>query len=108
MLNAVESMTVSFEGALSISNIDSAYDELKSAFTINRSVLLDIDAVTEADLTFIQLIEAARLRAREMGGELALQDPAAGAVLEVLQRGGFLDDDTSDRAKFWLKEATQA
>jgi len=28
-------------------------------------------------------------------------------VLEVLRRGGFLDDDTSDRAKFWLQGAAQ-
>jgi anti-anti-sigma regulatory factor len=103
----VEYFPVSFAGSLTVSNIDVAHVELRTAVCQSSAVLIDLDGVTEADLTFIQLIEAARRRARETGGELMLRDPAAGAVLEVLRRGGFLDDEGSDRAQFWLQEATQ-
>jgi anti-anti-sigma regulatory factor len=107
MLKDVECVPVLFTGSLTVSNIEAAHDELRTAVSQNSTVLIDLGGVTEADLTFIQLIEAARRRVSEAGGEMTLRDPAAGAVLEVLRRGGFLDDDGSDRAKFWLQEATQ-
>lgn len=91
---------------MTISNIDAVKTELGAAIFQNGPVQLDISGVTEADLTFVQLVEAARRRVSETGGDLALRHPAAGAVLEVLQRGGFLDEG-SDRAKFWLQEATK-
>ncbi len=107
VLKDVEFLPVSFAGSLTVSNIETAQAELGAAVRQSSSVLIDLGGVSEADLTFIQLIEAARRRVSETGGELTLRDPADGAVLEVLRRGGFLDDDGSDRAKFWLKEATQ-
>jgi hypothetical protein len=64
---------------------------------------LDVSGLIETDLTFVQLLEAARRDAAKDGRRLTLDAPAGGAVLEVLQRGGFLDDAGSDRAKFWLQ-----
>ena len=90
-----------------ISEIDQTYRELRDALREEQPVLLDIDALTEIDLTFVQLIEAARCKASETGRDLMLRYPATGALLEVLRRGGFLDDETSERAKFWLQGAAQ-
>jgi len=70
-------------------------------------VTVDVQDLTETDLTFVQLLESARRKASENGGRLSLNTPAAGSLLEVLQRGGFLDDETSDRAKFWLQGTAQ-
>ncbi|CAN5537563.1 hypothetical protein BH10PSE4_BH10PSE4_33530 [soil metagenome] len=70
-------------------------------------MVVDIDGVTEIDLTFIQLIESARRKVAATGLELTLRHPAGGVVFEGLRRGGFLDDDTSDRARFWLQGTAQ-
>ena len=95
---------ISFAGGVTISNIGAARDDLDAALREDGPVVVDIVSVDETDLTFIQLIESARRKAAGTGRDFRLRHPAGGAVLEVLRRGGFLDDDeTSERAKFWLQ-----
>lgn len=103
----VEYRLVILSGDATVSDIDKTYVQLRDALSEEGPVLLDIDAVTETDLTFVQLIEAARCKASEAGVGLMLRHPAKGALLEMLGRGGFLDDDRSDRARFWLQGADQ-
>lgn len=98
---------ISFAREVTISNIVAARDDLAAAFRENGPVIVDITSVNETDLTFIQLIESARRKAAETGRGLRLHHPAGGAVLEVLRRGGFLDDENSERAKFWLQGTAQ-
>lgn len=107
LLADAEHVPVSFSGDVTISNIETAYADLGATLRQDGAVVMDLSGVTDADLTFVQLIESARRKAVETGRGLALRHPADGAVLEVLQRGGFLDDETSDRAKFWLQGAAQ-
>jgi len=92
---------------VAISNIAAARDDLDAALRQDGPIIVEIDAVDETDLTFIQLIESARRKAVETGRDFRLCHPAGGAVLEVLRRGGFLDDETSERAKFWLQGTAQ-
>jgi hypothetical protein len=99
--------TISFTGEVAISNIGAARDDLDAALRQDGPVVVDIAAVDETDLTFIQLIESARRKAAATGRDFRLRHPAGGAVLEVLRRGGFLDDQTSERAKFWLQGTAQ-
>jgi len=107
LLANAEHVPVSFSGEMTISNIEAAYADLGAALRQDGPVVMDISGVTEADLTFVQLIESARRKAAETGCDFTLRHPADGAVLGVLQRGGFLDDDTSDRVQFWLQGASQ-
>lgn len=107
LLSSVENNLISFSGDVTVSNIDQAHEELGAVLRQDGPVVVDIDGVTETDLTFVQLIEAARRKAGETGLDFTLRHAADGPVLAVLQRGGFLDDDTSDRAKFWLQGADQ-
>jgi anti-anti-sigma regulatory factor len=69
-------------------------------------VEIDCDGVTEADLSLIQLILAARSSAQRSARTITLAHPAAGALLETLDRGGFLGADTdrpsADRT-FWTQ-----
>ena len=104
-MSDVGERTISFAGEVTISNIGEALDQLGAAMREQRDVTIDVENLAETDLTFIQLLEAARRKADETGVGLSLSKPAAGALLEVLRRGGFLDDETSDRAKFWLQGA---
>jgi hypothetical protein len=92
---------------VTIASICQARDDIAVALGQANSLILDVDAVAEADLTFVQLVESARRKASEAGYSFKLRHPAAGAVLEVLERGGFLDDENSDRARFWLQGDAQ-
>ena len=73
----------------------------------DSSVNIDISEVTETDLTFIQLIESARRSAIESGRSVRLRQPAGGAVLQVLRRGGFLEGDDPGRSDFWLQGTSE-
>lgn len=104
----VEHNLVSFVGDLTIANISQARDELGAALRLDGPVVADIAGLGEIDLTFVQLLESARRKAVETGRDLTLRRPADGALLEVLRRGGFLDDDeTSERTRFWLQGNAQ-
>ena len=107
LLAGVEHNLISFVGDVTVSNIGQAHEELGAVLREDGPVVVDIDGVTETDLTLVQLIESARRKAAGTGRNLTLRHPADGAVLEVLRRGGFLDDGTSDRAKFWLQGTAQ-
>ena len=107
MLSDAKNNLVSFVSDVTVANITQAHDELGAALRRDGAVVVDLEGVDEIDLTFVQLIEAARRKAVETGRDFKLRHPAAGTVLEVLRRGGFLDDATSDRAKFWLQGTAQ-
>lgn len=64
---------------------------------------IDVSSLSEVDITFVQLIESARCAAAERGRMLRLRTPAQGALLQVLQRGGFLDPEDQERSDFWLQ-----
>jgi len=98
---------IRFSDNVTISNISDARDLLVAGLENNSSVTIELDGLEEADLTFVQLIESARRSAAESGLSIQLRQPAQGAVLQVLQRGGFLDPEDRDRTDFWLKGATE-
>jgi ABC-type transporter Mla MlaB component len=107
LLAGVDNNLISFVGDVTVSNITQAHDELGAVLRQDGPVVVDIDGVSETDLTFVQLLESARRKAAETGRDLTLRHPAGGAVLEVLRRGGFLDNETSERAQFWLQGTAQ-
>jgi ABC-type transporter Mla MlaB component len=106
-LSVIEHKSMSFTGEVTISNISQAHERLGALLREQEAVIVDIEDLTEADLTFVQLLESARRKASEIGVGFSLNKPASGSLLEVLRRGGFLDDETSDRATFWLQGAAQ-
>jgi len=66
---------------------------------------IDCSNVEEVDLSFIQLLLAARSSARQSGRTVRLAQPASGPLHDALLRGGFLeaiDGREADRA-FWLE-----
>ena len=72
-------------------------------------IVLDCSGVSEVDISFIQLVLAARTTARARGRELRLGAPAQGALLAYRTKGGFLASDTSigrDRRDFWMNDRT--
>lgn len=89
-------------GDLSLASIGQAHEQILSAFEQDLPIVIDLEGVTNADLTLTQLVEAARKSAARRGRGLSLSAPASGALRAVLERGGFLG--APDRAAFWLQD----
>lgn len=79
-------------GEMTLQSVDSIHSRLQE-MAGQPVVEIDCDDVTEVDLSLIQLILAARSSAEKSGRSLMLTQPAAGALQDALQRGGFLTED---------------
>ena len=90
--------------ALTIKNILDIREIILSNLTDNSVSILDIDTEAQVDLSFVQLVTAARKHAEARAGRVVLARPAAGDLYDVLKRGGFLDEMTPDAAHFWLHQ----
>lgn len=82
-----------------IQTISQIHKDLTQAFERDGDVRLELDAVTEADLTFVQLVESARRYATSKNRSFAVT-PAPEALRDLLERGGFIAKP-EDRS-FWL------
>ncbi|MGB8602901.1 MAG: STAS domain-containing protein [Rhizomicrobium sp.] len=83
-----------------VRNIVEIHARLLDAYRNNAAVVLDLSDLGDVDLTFVQLIEAARRTAAADGKAITLAAPAMGLLLDTLERGGFLSSK-QDNA-FWL------
>ncbi len=72
-------------GALTVRTVRQVHADMLAAVRRNRHVRIDCSAASEIDLSFIQLVLAARRDAAATGGALALAHPADGALLERLR-----------------------
>lgn len=65
--------------------------DLRNACESHSSILLDIDSLEEADLSFVQVVYAARFQMDHAGGTLKLAGPAAAGnpLASLLKRAGF-------------------
>jgi anti-anti-sigma regulatory factor len=95
---------VAFRGAMTIRTVEKARGDLLGLLGDGgcAEIVLDCSGVEEADVAFVQLLLAARCGAAAMGKDLRLAKPAAGALRDVLDRGGFLAaTSTPDETQFW-------
>jgi len=77
---------------LTIQNADEIRVKLSSAVAEHPIVRVDCSDATEVDLSFVQLLIAARRSATALGREFGLAAPAAGVLLDALKRGGVVAD----------------
>ncbi len=89
---------------LTVRSVAAVRDEILHFMEANHSATLEIPDGCQADISFIQLIEAARVHAAKAGKPLRLAEPATGSVLEVLGRAGFLEALSAEDSKFWLHQ----
>ncbi len=105
--SAPSSGKVDLSGPLTIRQVAAVHEAIRSAFEAQGPVLLNIAEDAEVDLSFLQLVHAARLQAAADGRTIALERPAGGNLLSTLERAGFLTDaDPRDR-EFWLHRKEQ-
>lgn len=96
---------VRLSGPLTIRRAGELRDALLAALGSHQSIIVDLQDDAEADISFVQLLLAARQSARAQGRQIALKQPGAGPLRTVLDSGGFIDADT---AGFWTgKELPQ-
>ena len=97
---------IRLDGSLTIATAEAVHHRLVEALAEGGTITIGCDEADAVDLSFIQLVVAARAAADAKGAVLTLQSPASGALLEALQRGGFLDEhpDEIGERRFWMKE----
>jgi anti-anti-sigma regulatory factor len=102
-----ETVRLVLDGNLTIRTVEAIHSRLLEAVRGGANLKIDCAAASNVDVSFIQLLLAARSSARELGREITLAAPAAGALLDTLKRGGFLaaDDLLADDDAFWRKGA---
>lgn len=88
-----------FDGHLTVRSIAPLHATLVAALAEHRSVVVDASGAESVDLSFPQLLLAARRTAIAAGGTFRLAAPASGALRSALEKGGFLAVDATD--PFW-------
>ncbi len=99
MVDRPNQTTIRFSGSVTFSQVEDAYDRLRDALFGQPSVVVDCDQLAETDLGFVQTLIAARVSARRRDVAFSLKQPLAEPLLDVLRRGGFLNDP--QHADFW-------
>lgn len=89
---------------LCVSDITASYSTIVESMEASSSIHLDIPPDATVDLSFLQVIEAARLKANEQGKSLSLLEPATGELRRALDRSGLLTAATTADRSFWLHE----
>lgn len=101
-----KSIVIRMHSTLCVSDIRTSYSTLIDAMDGRSSIQLAIPSDATVDLSFLQLIEAARQRAAEQGTTLSLLEPAGGELRRALDRSGLLTAATVADRSFWLHEET--
>lgn len=94
------------EGAATVRNAEATHAKLADILRRHDEIEIDCGAVTEADLSLVQLLLAARRSAKRAGKTVVLAGPASGALRAALSQGGFLTGlpgPTSADEAFWLE-----
>jgi len=95
MAEGVEALVVECGGDLTIGHAEDLRDRLCAALEAGRDVLVDCTQAGEVDLSFIQLLQAARVSAARRGISLRLRD--GGAVAAVVNAAGLWREE----GDFW-------
>ncbi len=80
---------VAFAGDLTMRTVDTTHATLREAIARGCDLSIDCTAATEVDLTFIQLLVAARASALRSDNSVSLASCPGGALLDVLTHAGF-------------------
>lgn len=72
-------------------------------FQIHGGLELDVSQMGDADLSFLQLVVAARKMAAAEGKRVRLSAPATPPLVSMLERAGFLADADPDARQFWIE-----
>jgi ABC-type transporter Mla MlaB component len=92
---------IQLDESVTVRSIEPLCDMILRAFEQGSAVDIDVSAVVEADLSLVQLIEAARGHAARENKAICLTEPANSAMAQLLHRAGFLSEPTTEDIAFW-------
>ena len=95
---------VAISGLLTVGTVGAGSAALLAAFERSGEISVEVSPQSADDIAGIQLLESARLYAALNDKRIELAAPAAGGLREILQLGGFLEDASEERRRFWLHE----
>lgn len=98
----MSSFVINVPGSVTVRSVAEFGGQLSTAFDSHADVMLDLAALAELDLSFVQLVHAARSHRDNAGGTLRLAGPANEAVAALLGRAGFLTDPDPADVDFWF------
>ncbi len=106
MQEALGSGTCDLRGPRTIRFADQTRSLLLEALCAYSAASLDCSAVTESDLTFVQLLISARMSAELSGKTLTLAHPPSGAFLQTLSKAGFKasPDPLTGNESYWIQK----
>lgn len=96
--------TIEAPSSVTIRNAGDFAARMREICAAGTDVALDCAALAEVDLSFLQIVHAARVELAIAGKRLSLAAPAGAPVAALLQRAGFAGDAAA--AQSWL-EGTQ-
>jgi anti-anti-sigma regulatory factor len=101
--------TIVLAGDLTLRTVEQTRRRLLDDMVEGHAITIDCADDATVDMTFLQVIIAARKTAQTNGIELRLARPAPVPVRMLLERAGLIGDDGQARAEdidFWTAKAT--
>jgi ABC-type transporter Mla MlaB component len=92
--------TLVLTGDISVKSAQETLSHLKQALAAHSSVALDTSGVTQADVTTVQTLLAARTKAQALGKSLTFKGPPGSKLQAVLDGAGFMNP-AQPAAGFW-------
>lgn len=88
--------------AVTVQSACKLQQDIASHFATGQSVVLDVTCLLNIDLSFIQIIESARLQAESDGLQFSLSTSVPEAVQAVLDRAGLSNNMSPADTAFWF------
>lgn len=96
-----EFVTIPLEGDLTIARSDVVRLQIAKALENNGNIELDCQSASSIDVSFVQLVLAARISARSHGICFRIKQGRNDALMTVLRSAGFIGADGISEDALW-------
>jgi len=100
-MNNDDTNIIAWGGEISVAQAEEVHDRFRAALADGRPIVVDCSAIEDVDISFIQLLIAARTSARRRGVPFRLTQPVGEPFLAVLRCCGFLLEAPLPQDDFW-------
>lgn len=101
-----QELRLGFDSDLTIRHAAPVKQAIAEALRAQPALTLALNPDAAVDLSFVQLVSAARAHAKMSGGELSFAEAASPKLRDVLGRAGFIEGAPAENLKFWLHSET--
>lgn len=101
-MTGTSTFTLALTGDVSVKSAQDMLGRLKEAVAEHGAIALETTDITQADVTTVQTLLAARVKAEALGKSLTLKGPPGPKLQAVLEGAGFLNP-AQPMARFWTE-----